>query len=145
MSSCGLFMRKLPLGRAQVTRYLTPQTDFCSLVLLPFLFLPPGCGADSQGRGNGEEMVCPQTLLQRHRGQSCPQTLLQRHRGLSCPHLPLFPTLPCSGILSAASLESLMPTGAAGLMLFPVQPISLPCACGYGPVLCNDTSFFFPC
>lgn len=44
MGACGLFMRKLPLGRAQVTGYLTPQTDFCSLVLLPFLFLPPGCG-----------------------------------------------------------------------------------------------------
>lgn len=45
MSAPGLFMRKLPLGRAQVTGYTTPQTDFCSLVLLPLLFLSPGCGS----------------------------------------------------------------------------------------------------
>lgn len=123
MSAPGLFMRKLPLGRAQVTGYTTPQTDFCSLVLLPLLFLSPGCGSlepverswlgglspasSSEGTGPYHSQCC---------SSPCPA---------QAPPLR----------------ESLFQTGTAGLMLFPIQPISFPCVSGHGQMPCN---FPFP-
>lgn len=125
MSTPGLFMRKLPLGRAQVTGYTTPQTDFCSLVLLPLLFLSPGCGSlepverswlgglspasSSEGTGPCHSQCC---------SPPCPA---------QAPPLR----------------ESLFQTGTAGLMLFPIQPISFPHVFGHGQMPCKDTSFSF--
>lgn len=59
MSAPGLFMRKLPLGRAQVTVTRHPRLTSALLSFCPYCSCPQVVGVKSQWRGAGW-VVCPQ-------------------------------------------------------------------------------------